>query len=280
LGWTKDALKGTIQASLWCITLPFVIVAILSFVGNSFDLAALRGEFVGSQMDTIIWLFGVTLLLLISPLITQGMIRGDGVHAAGAKVGSMMVNSGTKTMMLLPSMLKLTERVTGKNLSAIGSGTKIFKQPAANNLKEAKKDSMPDQDKSKETKSNQRTEVKSSEGKVEAKGQDRNSEVHKNKEKTQSASNSSRETKGGDKTQTRGSAYQAKNKGQNPQKNNVSSPILKNAPTQAKRDEARGQTQTITPTQTYSKTQSQRIHEVRRQSGARPETRSVKRELR
>lgn len=28
LGWTKDALKGTVQASLWCMVMPFVIVAI------------------------------------------------------------------------------------------------------------------------------------------------------------------------------------------------------------------------------------------------------------
>ena len=35
LGWTEDALKGTVQASIWCMVLPFVIVAVLALVGNS-----------------------------------------------------------------------------------------------------------------------------------------------------------------------------------------------------------------------------------------------------
>ncbi|HAZ13170.1 MAG TPA: hypothetical protein DCY86_10315, partial [Bdellovibrionales bacterium] len=54
LGWTKDSLKGTVQASLWCMAMPFVIVAILALVGNSIDESAISGEFVLAKMDTII----------------------------------------------------------------------------------------------------------------------------------------------------------------------------------------------------------------------------------
>jgi hypothetical protein len=102
LGWTKDALKGTVQASLWCMIMPFVIVAILSLVGNSIDETAMSGELLAAKVDTIIWLFGVTLLLLISPLITFGMIKGDGIHSFGSKMGSMVVSSGLKALTLSP----------------------------------------------------------------------------------------------------------------------------------------------------------------------------------
>ena len=87
LWWTKDSLKGTVQASLWCMAMPFVIVAILALVGNSIDESAISGEFVLAKMDTIIWLFGVTLLLLISPMITYAMVKGEGIHSFGAKMG-------------------------------------------------------------------------------------------------------------------------------------------------------------------------------------------------
>ena len=57
------------------MAMPFVIVAILALVGNSIDESAISGEFVLAKMDTIIWLFGVTLLLLISPMITYAMVK-------------------------------------------------------------------------------------------------------------------------------------------------------------------------------------------------------------
>lgn len=115
LGWTKDALKGTVQASLWCIIMPFVIVAILALVGNSIDESALGSELIVTKVDTIIWLFGVTLLLLISPLISYGMIKGDGIHSFGSKMGTMVVSSGMKTMALMPFLTKMKHRFSGKS---------------------------------------------------------------------------------------------------------------------------------------------------------------------
>lgn len=115
LGWTKDALKGTVQASLWCMAMPFVIVAILALVGNSIDESALHGELLVAKVDTIIWLFGVTLLLLISPLISYGMIKGDGIHSFGSKMGTMVVSSGMKTMAFLPFLTKMKDRFSGKS---------------------------------------------------------------------------------------------------------------------------------------------------------------------
>lgn len=117
LGWTKDALKGTVQASLWCMVMPFVIVAILALVGNSIDESALGSDLLVTKIDTIIWLFGVTLLLLISPLISYGLIKGDGIHSFGSKMGTMVVSSGMKAMTLstvLGASLKKTSLGIGR----------------------------------------------------------------------------------------------------------------------------------------------------------------------
>lgn len=104
LGWTKDAIKGTFQASLWCMILPFVLVAILALVGNSVNEKALLGEFAASSIDNLVWLFGITLLMLITPVITYGMVKGDGIHSAGSKMGAMLVSSGTHAVAAMPMM--------------------------------------------------------------------------------------------------------------------------------------------------------------------------------
>ncbi len=131
LGWTKDALKGTIQASLWCMILPFVIVAILGLVGNSMDNSAAVGEVAFASINNLIWLFGVTLLLLISPLITYGMIKGDGIHSAGAKMGSMMVSSGTHALSMLPMITRFgqsSKRTFSRGKNGLNKATRSIKQ--------------------------------------------------------------------------------------------------------------------------------------------------------
>lgn len=128
LGWTKDALKGTVQASIWCMAMPFVIVAILALVGNSIEDSALNGDLVIAKIDTIIWLFGVTLLLLISPLITYGMIRGDGIHSFGSKMGAMVVSSGLKAMAFYPIMMRMMTMMKNNTV-------KPFKNVSGNVLK-------------------------------------------------------------------------------------------------------------------------------------------------
>lgn len=124
LGWTKDALKGTVQSSLWCMVMPFVIVAILALVGNSIDEAALSGDLLIAKIDTIIWLFGITLLLLISPLIAYGMVKGDGIHSFGAKMGSMVVSSGMKSLALLPYLSRMGEKISSKSVFSDGRSQK------------------------------------------------------------------------------------------------------------------------------------------------------------
>jgi hypothetical protein len=126
LGWTRDALKGTIQASLWCMTMPFVIVAILALVGNSIEESALSGDLLVAKVDTIIWLFGITLLLLISPLISYGMIKGDGIHSFAPKMGSLIMKSGMKASLVLPLASKFGGQIK------YGSIPNLFKTKSPN----------------------------------------------------------------------------------------------------------------------------------------------------
>ncbi|MBG59503.1 MAG: hypothetical protein CMJ16_03495 [Peredibacter sp.] len=139
LGWTKDAIKGTFQASLWCMILPFVLVAILALVGNSIDDKAQLGQLAFPEIDKIVWLFGVTLLLLISPLITYGMIKGDGIHSAGSKMGQMIVSSGTNALAAMPFLMNSSKNIT-RGLKQ--SGTSLFREPSIREL--IQKESSPD----------------------------------------------------------------------------------------------------------------------------------------
>lgn len=105
LGWTKDALKGTVQASIWCVLLPFVVIAILALVGNTLnDNVQETGLAVGS-IDSLIWLFGITLLLITTPFMTLGMVKGDGVHAFGAKVATLTTLAAKNMAFSYPSQV-------------------------------------------------------------------------------------------------------------------------------------------------------------------------------
>jgi len=105
LGWTKDALKGTVQASIWCVLLPFVVIAILALVGNTLnDNVQGTGLAVGS-IDSLIWLFGITLLLITTPFMTLGMVKGDGVHAFGAKVATLTTLAAKNMVFSYPSQV-------------------------------------------------------------------------------------------------------------------------------------------------------------------------------
>lgn len=139
-GWTNRSLIGTFQSSLWCIILPFVIVAILAMVGNSINQRAINGDLAIADIETILWLFGVTLILLLTPVITWAMVKGDGVAGAGSKMGSIAVSSGMKAIYMLPMIYSRSNQVrkvasnslkTAKSLVTKSSDTSQF-----SNLKE------------------------------------------------------------------------------------------------------------------------------------------------
>ena len=87
--WTNKGLIGTVQSLLWCVLMPFVVVAIFAMVGGALDERAMNGQAITGDIETIIWLFGVSLVLLLTPFITWSMVKGDGIASAGSNVGKM-----------------------------------------------------------------------------------------------------------------------------------------------------------------------------------------------
>lgn len=137
LGWTKDALKGTVRASIWCILQPYIVVALLALVGNSVSENIEAAGVAASSIDNLIWLFGITFLLLASPMMTYGMVQGDGIHSFGSKVGAMSA-MGAKKMMIYPA---LASHFMANSYSRINrgaqTGSRVF-QGAQKNFSEIK----------------------------------------------------------------------------------------------------------------------------------------------
>jgi len=110
---TRGSISGTIQSSLWCMVMPIVLVSILAIVGNSIQVPANEGNLAIVSIDHIIWLFGVTLLLLMSPILTLGILRGGGVAMSGSAIGVMMTGAGMKLITAIPHARSLVQ--TGIN---------------------------------------------------------------------------------------------------------------------------------------------------------------------
>lgn len=114
---TRGSIAGTIQSSLWCMFMPIVLVSILAIVGNSIQVPAKNGALAIISIDHIIWIFGVTLLMLMTPILTIGLLRGGGVALSGSAIGAMMTNSAMKVLKAAPMVaggLKTTAQTTTK----------------------------------------------------------------------------------------------------------------------------------------------------------------------
>ena len=110
---SRGSISGSILSSFWCMLLPLVLVAILALVGNSMQASADKGEFVFSNMDQILWLFGVTLLIATTPIITLGLLKGGGIAMSGVAAGALVTNSASKFASAIPG--------AAGNVSRIGS---------------------------------------------------------------------------------------------------------------------------------------------------------------
>jgi len=111
---TRGSIAGTIQSSLWCMLMPIVLVSILAIVGNSIQVPAKDGALAIISIDHIIWVFGVTLLMLLTPILTIGILRGSGVAMSGSAIGALMTNSAMKFVTSVPGAMggiKATSKV-------------------------------------------------------------------------------------------------------------------------------------------------------------------------
>ena len=108
----KNSMSGSITSSLWCILLPFVLVVFLALVGNSVQIPAANGQLAITSMDQLIWIFGITLLMLLTPSFTFSLIKGSVASTADA-IGVKMTGVGAKALVGLPIMYGLGKKVFG-----------------------------------------------------------------------------------------------------------------------------------------------------------------------
>jgi len=98
--WTSKSLVGTFQSSLWCTLMPFFVISIFILVSETITFNSLKGETI--SFKELIWLFGVCLLLFMSPLIVFAFVKGEGIASFGAKMGQSIVSAGMTAMTMMP----------------------------------------------------------------------------------------------------------------------------------------------------------------------------------
>jgi len=123
---SKNAMGGTITSSLWCILLPLVLAVFLALVGNTVQMPSENGQLAVTSMDQLIWIFGITLLMLLTPSLTFTLIKGSIASTADA-VGVKMTGVGAKALASIPFVYGLGQKIFGK-----GPKTKVnnFKKGA------------------------------------------------------------------------------------------------------------------------------------------------------
>lgn len=110
---SKGSMAGTITSSLWCILLPFVLAVFLALVGNTVQFPSENGQLAVSSMDHLIWIFGITLLMLLTPSFTYSLIKGSVASTADA-VGVKMTGVGAKALVSLPILYGMGQKIFGK----------------------------------------------------------------------------------------------------------------------------------------------------------------------
>ena len=153
---TRGSIAGTIQSSLWCMLMPIVLVSILAIVGNSIQVPAKDGALAIISIDHIIWIFGVTLLMLMTPILTIGILRGGGVAMSGSAIGALMTNSAMRFVTSIPGAMGGI-KATSKVAKDLGKKT-LFRPSVKEMLKKESDSNNPTKEKLKQL--NQQGEIR------------------------------------------------------------------------------------------------------------------------
>jgi hypothetical protein len=106
-------------------------LSILAIVGNSIQVPAKDGALAIISIDHIIWVFGVTLLMLMTPVLTVGLLRGGGVALSGSAIGAIMTNSAMKVFKAAPAIANGLQSTAQR---ATKAGSKALFEPSINEL--------------------------------------------------------------------------------------------------------------------------------------------------
>ncbi|MBT3982281.1 MAG: hypothetical protein HOE90_13065 [Bacteriovoracaceae bacterium] len=119
---TQKSLSGILRSSLWCIIFPFVVISILSLVGNSISSRAIQSKLLFTDIEVIIWLLGISFILLLSPAITLAIIGKEGIGGASPALSNFLVGKGLATIRTIPSIQKVivsTPQTISRNFSKV-----------------------------------------------------------------------------------------------------------------------------------------------------------------
>ncbi|MDC1174642.1 hypothetical protein OAT67_04585 [Bacteriovoracaceae bacterium] len=128
-----NVLRGAILSFIWCLTLPHILVFIITMIGTEINKGYISGQIIGGSMIGTALLFILTLFIAFAPLIGTMILTGAGVSSAGGIIASM----GANYVMNLPKNVANTAAsvFTGGTLgpkmklatNAAGGGFKIAK---------------------------------------------------------------------------------------------------------------------------------------------------------
>lgn len=102
---TEASLIGCIKSSIWCILYPFVLITLFALVSNTITTATANNEIM--DLNSLIWVFGVTLLIFVSPMITMNLLRGEGVSNAGSELSKLTLKVASNVYGKIPSRFKI-----------------------------------------------------------------------------------------------------------------------------------------------------------------------------
>ena len=106
-------LYGGVMSYLWCLTLPHVLVFVLSMIGTEINKGYSGGQVIGGSIMGTVFLFVMAIAVAFVPLITSALLNRSGMAQIGgivAAVGanyilSPMRNLATKALKVLTGMI-------------------------------------------------------------------------------------------------------------------------------------------------------------------------------
>lgn len=90
---TSKSLTGAIKTSLWCITMPFVVVIVLALIGDSDAFFKTYSGGIVQNLESLIQLLVMTIILLLTPMITTKIMSDSGVSGMAENIGQMAAMS-------------------------------------------------------------------------------------------------------------------------------------------------------------------------------------------
>ncbi len=134
IGLNKSGVESLIRSTLWCMVMPFVIISLLAIIGNTFDLANMNNQV--PEIEKILWLFSISLLMLLTPLISLNIVKGVEIAHYGSEMGKLTYSGVLNAMSVMPVTAKVfSNSITGNSNGNVNTNSKFQEGMRKNELK-------------------------------------------------------------------------------------------------------------------------------------------------